>query len=756
MRALGVLGFACLMQGLMPGLALAAPSTLLLEVWVGDHTDGATVPIIQDGDHLLMARTDFAALKLSITPPSGDQVDLGHLPGLSAHINQADQRLELHVATAALPRQDFDLHNSGPAFAGTQTETGAILHYGLSATGNNLVNTGRSVTGGGDLSLDIFTPLALIHTEGFATGGAGWQGARLDSSATFDNAESLTHLTLGDAINVTPDWSRAVRFGGVEYASDFSLRPGLVTQPLPSFFGQSAVPATVDVFSGAVKVYQQPIDAGPFSLRNLPIVTGGGTATVVTTDILGRQTAQTISLFTTMDMLAPGLDDYAIDAGFVRTRYGQDSLGYDAPMVSANWRRGVSDSLTVEGHGEFAQHLAQMGGGGEIGFGFGLVSADVAASQSDAGFGNMMAASLQLNGGLVNLFGHAMLATPSFRDLASLDQNSAPPRLRYQMGANMDLHSWGLLAISWLDNKNAGDVARQYFTTSWSADLPNDMFLSLTGLEDLHAHIFSAELALTIPLGGNAVAGVSGALRGSTPSAQAIYTDPASPDGGLGYRMVAGTDTGGQFLGNVSYIGRSAEVDGGLDYQDGALGLQGNADGAIVLLRGSLFASHDPGNAVALVDTGEKNIRVYLENREIARSDDSGHVLLTGLIPYAPNHISVESRDYSFETVVEKTDMVVAPRHHGGVVADFAPPRHHTMIVRVVQGGDIPLGAQVTLDGDAAPIIVGRNGRFQIADLTAPRGATVRFGDKICRITINPGDTGANAHVCLREVAGAY
>ena len=56
-------------------------------------------------------------------------------------------------------------------------------------------------------------------------------------------------------------------------------------------------------------------------------------------------------------MLAPGLDDYAFNAGFLRRGYGLQSFGYDTPMVSANWRRGVTNYLTTQLHGEASEHL---------------------------------------------------------------------------------------------------------------------------------------------------------------------------------------------------------------------------------------------------------------------------------------------------------------------------------------------------------------------------------------------------------------
>jgi hypothetical protein len=78
-------------------------------------------------------------------------------------------------------------------------------------------------------------------------------------------------------------------------------------------------------------------------------------------------------------------------------------------------------------------------------------------------------------------------------------------------------------------------------------------------------------------------------------------------------------------------------------------------------MRGSIFAAHDTGGAVALVETGAPGIHVFRENRDLGKSDAKGELLLTGLDAYGANHVSVEPRDYAFDVVVEKTDAMVRP-----------------------------------------------------------------------------------------------
>jgi outer membrane usher protein len=745
---------ACLM-GLAVHPALAASA--LLEVSLNGKDSGVVMTVSREGDHLFVTAEDFRKLNLAM-PVGAARADLAHLPGLTARVDEPGQRLLLTTAAAVLPRQLYDL-NASANDPVPQSDTGAMLHYDLSATDQDARNFGRGLTGGGTFALDVFTPTMRLANSGFVTASAyGWNPVRLDSAILFERPGDMTHLILGDAISVTPAFGRAVRFGGVEWASDFGLRPGLVTQPLPSFFGQSEVPATVDVFSGAAKLYQQDVDPGPFELRNLPIVTGGGSATIVTRDVLGREISQSIALYTDAGLLAKGLQDYALDAGFLRTGYGRASFGYDTPVFSGNWRRGLADTLTMELHGEAAPGLALLGGGAEWGFGFGSLSADIAASR-----GLMQSFSAHALAGPFNLYGQAMLADRNYRDLAGLPASGglAAPRQRFQAGVTSDLDWAGTFGLSWISSKYTAQPARELLSTSWSVQLPDGAFAALTGLRDFQSGAVSAQLSFNIPLGPHGLAGVSAANDNGKLSALAMFSNPADPDGGFGYRIATGWEDGGRFQGEANWIGPRVALDGGVSLDHGVPSLRADASGALVFLRGSLFAAHDPGGAVALVRTGEPNIHIYRENRPVAVSDSDGEALLTGLDAWAPNRIAVESRDYDFDALVEKTEAIVAPRAASGVVLDFTPASRHPLLATLTRGiaMAMPLGARVTLDGDRKPLPLGRDGQLFVADLQTPRGAVIDVGTSQCRVFIEPRKSGARHApplLCLREASGVY
>ncbi len=737
---------------------MAAP--LLLEVWRNGATDHAIVHVTPSGNGLLMPAADLPLLGVKVTAsPKDGMIDLDKLAGLTVTIDQAGQRLLLDAAPTSLPRQLYDL-GAAAAAPTTAGGSGAIMRYDLSTTAADARRL-NTLGGGANLGLDLFRDTARLSATGFGTFGPGGRIARLDSSLTFDRPQALTHLSFGDAITVAPSYARALRFGGVEYASDFSLAPGLVTTPLPSFFGVSDVPATVDVYNGAAELAAQDVAPGPFEIRNLPIVTGGGAATVVIRDVLGRETTQSLSLFTDKGLLTPGRTAFAFDLGFRRTGYGVASFGYDQPLLSLDWRRGFSSRLTFETHGEAAPQLLQMGGGGEWSFGSGTVAADLAGSAGAQGGGVLASVTAQWRSGRFNLYGSGQVATPDFRDLASLG-GVAPPRWRLSAGTSLDLNRGGALALSFTGEKPANGAAQALLNASWSLALDDGKFLALTALHDFSAHASSGQISLSIPLGHRGLASLSATADDGHASALALYDHPADPDGGFGYRLGLSSNTSQRFQGEARYIGGAVALDGGVALSDGAPALRADAAGALVLLRGSLFATHDPGEAVALVETGAPGIHVYRENRPVAVSDSDGEALLTGLTPYAPNHLAIEPRDYPFNALVTRTDIDLAPVRRGAAVADFTPLSQHPLLARLTRAdAALPSGARVTFDGDGIPLALGHDGQLFIADLKQGKLADVETATGRCRVFITPeAATGPLPRTppitCYREPASAY
>jgi outer membrane usher protein len=714
--------------------SLADSSVLLLEVWINGRTGHQVLRMQSFDGELYIAPLDLvrSGLRLDEAETHG-LIAMHGLRGVSFKIDPVNQRLLIAASADRLPVQVFDLRPSITAFPQSTSARGALVSYDLSGTINDISHFRDTASAGGTFGVNFFAPNVLFTATGFATSGSAESGgARLDTSLEFDDPSLPRRIVFGDAITDSLSWSRALRFGGLEIASDYSLRPDLITFPLPSFFDRASVLETVDVLVGAAKVFEQDIDAGPFALHDLPVVTGGGNATVVTTDVLGRETAQTVSLYTTTQLLASGLTDYGLDAGFMRYGYGEQSFDYRTPVASVVYRHGLDD-FTIGAHAEAAPDLAL--GGGEVAFSlgeFGALSAAAAFSRIAAGNGKLGALNLQARAGAINGFASIEATTSHYQDAAGIE-DGAPPRLRLQAGASTAL-PYGSLGLSWVRESENEQGENNELIASYSLSAGNGWCVGLTGLRDFTGRTWAAQIFLAIPVGGGIA---SASYSGGTGRAAALvqFNAPADPDGGFGYSAVAGTDGAGQRLeGDATWIAQHGTLDGGVAINDGEAAMRAGASGALVFVGNELFATRQPDGALALMQAGEPDVRIYRDNRQVALSDDDGEALLTGLVPYTENRIAVDPRDYPMASVVARSERIVVPQRSSVVIADLAPHRRHPalVVVRLPDGGAPPTGTIVTQSLSKDTLIVGRDGEIFLPDLSDDEDLLLAIGSETC------------------------
>jgi outer membrane usher protein len=736
MRALAFI-FAIALSVAVPHLAFAQPAEapsrhLLLEVWLNGQSRALAVEVVDRNGVLWVERGDLAAIGIKDVADSeceGGLVPLNRIGGVRATIEESKQQLMVAVAADRLATTVLDLRRGRDTPVVTGTPVGAfVLDYDAVVTETDATTSLRKTSFDAAGTLTAFTPYGTFVTNGLAHSDPDEDKfLRLDTSWTLDDPPELRRLTVGDAISGGTAWSRSVRFGGVQLARDFSLQPELVTMPLPDFFGDAAVPGSIDVFVGASKVLSEGIPAGPFDVRDLPIVTGGGQATVVVRDMLGRETTKTINFFGDSRMLAEGLTSYSIDAGFLRESYGLKSFDYGDAVVSGTLRHGLYDELTVEAHAEATEDVAVVGVGGVVSlFDFGSFALAGAGSTSEFGTGGFGSATLQADFGPINLFAAVEFATADFRDVASFDGASLP-RETLQLGGSAEFGDYGTLALSFLRVERHDDERTTLATATYSVSMGHGITFGVTSVYNAERDSLLAETFITVPLGDNgpyATAAVR-TQEGDT-EVRAILEQPVANDGGFGYRLQAAQNDTTRIDAEARWLGHNVALTGRVASADDDVTAQLGAAGAIVAADDSVFFTRKLDGTFALVDAGEPGVRIYRENREIAESDENGKALLTGLTPFVRNRVSIAPGDYDMSRVLATTDLEVVPGR-GGTAISLAPSNLKPAMVTVTMpDGSFPaVGTTVRFGGSAEPWIVGHNGGLFIQDLKLPLEVTL-------------------------------
>ncbi len=315
----------------------------------------------------------------------------------------------------------------------TPPATGAVLNYLLFGGGggrNSIITNWQFQGASATLDARFFSPFGIVSQTGILATNTGNRvisdHLRLETTWTYKDPDSALTYRAGDMISGGLTWTRPVRLGGIQVQRDFSIRPDLVTLPLPSFSGSAAVPSTADVYVNGIRTVSQDVDSGPFRLSNLPILSGQGDASIVVRDSSGREVTTTLPFSVSNKLLRDGLLDFSVEAGFPRLFYGVRSDDYSGELAgSASLRYGFSDHLTLETHAEATNNLANGGIGASLGLdGIGIVSTAFAPRVNGGATGGQAFASFD-----TSLFGfslHAGWVFPKLSLAFPAAKNSGP------------------------------------------------------------------------------------------------------------------------------------------------------------------------------------------------------------------------------------------------------------------------------------------------------------------------------------------
>lgn len=754
---------------------------LQLEVFYTGETSGLIGAFSQEPDGEMRAKgSELEELGLKIPPPykPSDEVPLTAFPGLAYRYDEMHQTIDLVVdPTQRLPKIYDAL--ALPAFAPPSApSTGAVLNYllfgdaGSTSPFTNWQVQGLSAT----LDARFFSQFGVISQSGILASNPHQpfiaQRLRLDTTYTYTDPAGPLVYRAGDTISGALPWTRAIRLGGLQAQRDFTLRPDLVTMPLPSVNGSAAVPTTVDVYVNNIKTASQDVGNGPFSITNLPIFSGRGDASVVLRDPSGREVATNLPFFVSNRLLRQGLYDHSLEAGFPRLYYGARSNVYaKAPAGSLSLRYGLTDHVTLEAHAEGTAGLLDGGLGMVTGIDrIGLVSAAIAASRW-RGFGDH---ATSLHGTLAYLGFDTMIngltlsiATQrSFADYADLAYVTAPlfdlvdlppvdplgfgtPALYFQntfissrpplvqdrlfvgfplpfIGSSVNL---GLARV-----KYRGTRATTIATASYSQQVFGNGSLVVSGFTDIdHRQNSGLFVGFSIALGGDVRATMAATLDRSGSAIGAELTKPLRPEpGSVGWQIRDTEGRAGQRLGRFAYRGENGLIT--LTAAQSRLsGFYGTAaaEGAIIISEGDIFLANRIDDSFAVVDAGAPDLEVFFENRPVARTGARGKALVPTLHANQPNKISIDPRHLPLNASVAMTQEVLSPPRRSGIIVDFGIKTGIASAVVILHGADgQPLRAG--LHGKMASgqnFVVGYDGRVYVEGLEAMNLATVTLAD---------------------------
>ncbi|TKD53327.1 fimbria/pilus outer membrane usher protein [Sphingomonas baiyangensis] len=715
--------------------ASAASQTLFVELFVNGAPRATLAELRIEDERMTMAASVLRDAGVAVRGEA--EIDLA-AAGFSPAYDALRQTLHLTVPAALLPIS----RRSGPARERVLADvaTGAAFNYDAFVQ-----------TSGGRTSASLWSEARLfgafgnLSTTGVVRAGSGLGNGylRYDTRLRHVDADRALVFTGGDLITGAMAWTRPVRLGGVQIGRNFRSRPDLVTMPLPSFSGEAAVPSAVDLFIDGYRQQSDSVAPGRFVVDGMPVVSGAGTATIVTTDAVGRQVATSVPFYVAPDLLRPGLVDFSAEIGLVRKRYGLDSFAYGRAAASGFVRRGMTPRLTLEANGEWSERSAALGAGAVWMPGlFGTLSASVIASRADGTSGTQITAGYQYTGRSFSFAAEHRRRSDGFRTLADFDLRDMPAGGSSTRAiASLNLDRWGSIGAGYIDVKPLRGARARLATASWSVPVTRSAFAFVSADYDLDRRAVSGQFRIAFPLGGGSASTGVGRDRGRGFQTQAEYSRAAPLTGGIGINAGAAIDERGRTYGQGEAVFRthSAQFTVGGSIADRRGAVWAGASGSVVSLDGGIFAANDVSDAFAVVSTGGiADVPVHYENQLVGKTDARGHLLIPRIIAYQPATVSIDPMKLEAGLMPTAVRRRIAVAEGAATVIAMPIRTLRSATIALVDDGGQPItaGAVATL-ADGTQSIVGWDGILYVEDVAQARSIAIRQPDGAqCRAAV--------------------
>lgn len=734
---------------LTPSASLAEDASLtaeevFLDVFINEQHKG-TVVLLRSEDRLFVGAQDLRLWRLGLpnTNPLtfyGEEFyALDALLGLTYKLDESTQMLTVQV-----PPGLFDatfLNGKKIDFSAPSLQSlGGFLNYDVLASHK----LGRTMTNG-LLELGRFGTWGTAQTRILALDLNKQASAiRLDSTWTRDKPMELASLRFGDAISSRSSWGGAVRFGGVQWTTNFSTQPGFVTFPLPGISGEAAMPSTVDLYVNNALRMRRQVPSGPFSIQDLPVTTGQGDARLVVRDILGREQVITQPFYATPRLLKPGLQEYSYELGFVRRNFGTDSNNYGRPLAVGTHRLGITKQFTGELHGELLGHQQTLGLGGVLMLpAAGILSGSFATSHSDRGVGGLLELGFQRQGRYVSFGVNTQLASQRFAKLG-LEPEALAPRQISQMFVTLATTDYGSFTANYTQQAFRDRTGNKILTAGYRRKIgrQGNLTASVTRLLSGDAKT-SFNLSFSLPLGNRTNASINTSAQPGREHASLQVNRSVPAGSGLGYRLAAGVGDSDRRAAEVSAQNGIGAYNLAVDQLEGQAAFRGSASGGVAFLGGSAFLSRRITDSFAVVQVPDySDVGIYADNQLVARTDADGKALLPRLRPYQKNLVRIEQADLPLDAQIDAIQLNAVPYFRSGLLLRFPVKRSRGALLTVVleNGEPLPAGALAEIIGDSDEenglFPIGLRGELYLTGLTASNRLRITWLKQSCEFVL--------------------
>jgi len=595
---------------------------------------------------------------------------------------------------------------------------------------------------------------------------------RLESYWNYSDEERMLTYQAGDVITRSLPWSRSTRMGGFQLRRNFSLREDLLTTPMPSITGSAALPSTVDVYINNAQVATHDVPAGPYSLTNMPIISGANNARIIVRDATGRETVTNMDFFSHSDLLAKGLLDFSFEAGMPRRNFGIKSADYSGDfMVSATARYGLSDRITLEGHAEAGKDFFNAGIGSTLSIAdIGAVSLAGSTSAYRSANGQQLYAGVQLQKWGFHFNARTQRSYGDYHDMASIVDARArrndTDRMRARFGFVSNYDRYGAVRPPKAINQLSLSTNLRFDPTTISAAYTeidhfhreDSRFLSISASRIFVPRVYAYANAyldlknskgygifagLSVNFDNNISASVNSTTnhRGTSVTSQLTRSMGSKVgDYGLSVRDTEGQQTQrgveGRYRAKFATVAASVE-----QYNQDSWRATAQADGALVFADGSVTPAQRLHNSFAVVNAGMGGVGIYANNSYFDKTWRNGRLVVPDLYAHRTSTIKLDMETLPVDALVESTEIKLRPRERSGVIVNFGASADSYAYVALTdaQGRPIETGSYAQIEGSDLGFDVGYDGMgiLPLEGVKLPARLQVQVGDnRACQAVV--------------------
>jgi len=575
----------------------------------------------------------------------------------------------------------------------------------------------------------------LTNTELAQIAGSVHKKIRLSTTWTKDMPDTMQTLRLGDAFTNPGMWGQSVGYGGLQWGTNFSTQPNFIPFPLPEMRGVATIPSSVDLYVNNALVAKSNIPSGPFSITNIPTITGEGSVNVVVTDILGRQQIINLPSYGSNALLKPNLTSHSYEIGYLRNNFGIESNDYSQLFFSTTQRFGISDTYTHEWRTELSRQLQTIGQGETVLIKNTYLLNVSAAVSHAAGMGVLGLLSIQHLSAIQMTYGMNLQVTSRKFVRLGLQPGTFMPSVQSQWFIGIPVRDV-TYNIGFTQQINRGQPSTRFLTFTANKIISHNWALNVTGLSNIGGAVNkSIFLTLTHALDDRTTLSSGAVAQTQASQAQFQLQRSLPTDTGYGYNFNIAQGSQLNYLNTLSAQSNVGNYYATAARQAAQTGFQWDASGAVSLLEKHVYFSRSLTNSFGAVSLpGYQNVNVYLNNQIIGKTNDSGNVFVPALLPYNKNVVSIKPTDLPLNATIEKTELDIIPYYRSGVVIHFPiyPAADGMAELVLPTGQPLPAGAVVKISGNEKDFPVGENGVTYLSGLQEKNHLRAEWGNTHC------------------------